>query len=118
MTINGPESVIAVSSPLRNTLIKYTFDDGSSTICTMDHPLFVVDKGWASCHPNYSRYRYNIETAQLKINDKILSLQNKQKTLISFNLVHADDLSFTRVYTLKTESQTFYANDLLAHSEI
>lgn len=118
MTINGPEKVIGIGEPLKNTLIKYSFDDGSSITGTMDHPLFVLNKGWASCHPNYSRYRYNIDTAQIKLKDKLLSLQNKQKTLESFEIIHAAALLYIPTYTLKTESQTFYANDLLVHSEI
>jgi hypothetical protein len=114
MTLDGPEAVLKVVSPMHDNICDYYFDNASTTSCTDDHPLYVIDKGWCSMRPDLSKLRYGIETKQLEVGDRMVALDEREVTLLDYKYRSAPE----QTYTFKTKSQTYYANGILAHSEI
>ena len=114
MTIDGPQPVLEIYSPLHDDLYDHKFDNGKTITCTSDHPLYVVDKGWCSMRPDLSYSRYGVKSKQLEIMDKMAPLATGEVRLLS----STPNPSTVMTYTFSTYSQTYYAEGLLAHSEI
>ncbi|XP_067935093.1 HMG box-containing protein 1-like [Watersipora subatra] len=66
--------------------------------CQLDHPFFVKDKGWCSCHPSLTDENYGIPCSSLDINDVCLPS-------------HHPDASFTRSAVRSLNSLQFTPED-------
>ncbi len=98
-----------------NTIVKYVFENGESVKCTIDHPLFVVDKGWASFSEELSNKLYSLEDAvkKIELND-IVKLYDGDTKIVEIELLHEDVM----VYNLQDieNNHNFFANNVLVHN--
>ena len=110
----GNEVVKEVYSPIHDNILEYTFSDGTKTKNTSDHPYYVIDKGWCSSVPNLTKERYNVDADKFICGDICINDDNEQVELISLKEVKGE----IKTYTFSVDSQTYYANKILVHSEI
>ena len=127
-TISGSQEVTRVESPTHNNLVEY-FTDGLSTICTDDHPFWSFDKqSWVSNNPSASISSYGISCEQVTTGS-LFQLPgigpyaaNNYPGLDNFphyTLYAINDVTGSfKTYTFSTDSQTYYADNKLVHSEI
>ena len=110
----GEEEVLKTLSPVHSDIVEYTFSDGTKTKNTSDHPYYVIDKGWCSSVPNLTKERYNVNADKFICGDICINDDNEQVELISLKEVKGE----VKTYTFSVDSQTYYANKILVHSEI
>jgi intein/homing endonuclease len=98
-----------------NTIVKYVFENGESVKCTIDHPLYVVNKGWSSFSEELSNKLYSIEDSVKKIElFDVVKLYNGDTKIIEIELIHEDVM----VYNLQDieNNHNFFANNVLVHN--
>jgi hypothetical protein len=104
-----------VFSKVVKTIVKYTFDNEETLLCTIDHPIYVEDKGWCSYNSQVSNSLYKLETSvnKIEIGDNVRALSGT-KIITDINVVHED----TTVYNLQDieVNHNFYANQILVHN--
>lgn len=127
-TISGSQEVRSIESPVHNNLMQYHFDLGT-TECTDDHPFWDFDKqSWVSNNPSASMSSYNIHCEQITTGSRFTltglgpNSAIKHRALQQFpfdTLIQMNDITGSfQTYTFSTDSQTYYANKKLVHSEI
>lgn len=98
-----------------NIIVKYVFENGESVKCTIDHPLYVIDKGWASFSEELSNKLYSIEDTvkKIELND-VVKLFNGDAKIVEIELLHEDVV----VYNLQDieNNHNFFANNVLVHN--
>jgi hypothetical protein len=98
-----------------NTIVKYVFENGESVKCTIDHPLFVVNKGWSSFSEELSNKLYSLEDTvkKIELND-IVKLYDGDTKIVEIELLHED----VTVYNLQDieNNHNFFANNVLVHN--
>ena len=127
-TISGSQEVTRVESPTHNNLVEYV-TDRNITRCTDDHPFWSYDKqSWVSNNPSASISSYGISCEQVTTGS-FFQLPgigpysaNNYKHLDNFphyTLYKINDVTGSfQTYTFSTDSQTYYADNKLVHSEI
>ena len=98
-----------------NTIVKYVFENGESVTCTIDHPLYVVNKGWSSFSDELSNKLYSLEDTvkKIELND-IVKLYDGDTKIVEMELLHEDVV----VYNLQDieNNHNFFANNVLVHN--
>ncbi len=98
-----------------NTIVKYVFENGESVKCTIDHPLYVVNKGWSSFSEELSNKLYSLEDTvkKIELND-IVKLYDGDTKIVEIELLHED----VTVYNLQDieNNHNFFANNVLVHN--
>jgi hypothetical protein len=84
----------------------------NDTIVTDDHPIFLIDGSLASTNPEATLKNYHKEVNRLEVGDKILDVNNNHIVVNSIEPYAGKH----RVYTIKTELDNFYADDILVDS--
>lgn len=97
-----------------NKTIKYIFQDDSELEATLDHPLYVKDKSWASYDNDLSNQMYNIGgVSKIEVGDyvktsndfkQIKSMVENNKSIMVYNLSNI------------RYNHNFFANDVLVHN--
>jgi hypothetical protein len=110
------ENVVnAVLSKSVNEIVEYKLDNGEVLKCTVDHPIFVEDKGWSSFNSDLSNEMYSLETSvkQIEIGDKV-KLLNGDSQIVDI-IKHNEE---TIVYNLQDieNNHNFFANNILVHN--
>ena len=114
---NEPKSsnVLNILSKKVDKVVKYKFESGKELIGTMDHPIYVIDKGWSSYSDELSNTLYSLETPVKKIEiGDVIKLHNETQVLTNTEILEGE---YT-VYNL-SEIETchnYYANDVLVHN--
>ena len=114
---NEPKSsnVLNIFSKKVDKVVKYKFESGKELIGTMDHPIYVIDKGWSSYSDELSNTLYSLETPVKKIEiGDVIKLHNETQVLTNTEILEGE---YT-VYNL-SEIETchnYYANDVLVHN--
>lgn len=110
-----PNEVGSISSKKVNITVNYVFENGENVKCTIDHPLYVVDKGWSSFSNDLSNSLYNLETevSKIEIGD-IVKLYNGDTKITSIDVERDEVL----VYNLQDihNNHNFFANNVLVHN--
>ena len=110
-----PSSVLNIFSKKVNEVVKYKFESGKELIATIDHPIYVVNKGWSSYSSSLSNRLYTLEeeVKQIEIGD-VVKLYNETQVLINVEVLEGD---YT-VYNLSEVKNyhNYYANDVLVHN--
>jgi hypothetical protein len=107
--------VNAVYSKKVEEIVEYELENGEFLKCTIDHPIYVEDKGWSSFDNNLSNKLYSLETKINKIeigdtlklligNTKIMNINVVKETTIVYNLQEIEN------------NHNFFANSVLAHN--
>jgi intein/homing endonuclease len=98
-----------------NTIVKYEFENGGTLLATLDHPIFVIDKGWSSYSDSLSNSLYSLEQSvqKIEIGDTV-KFYNETQSLIKMDIVEGE---FT-VYNLSEVEKyhNYYANNVLVHN--
>ena len=76
--------VLFISDKSKNGLVRISFLVGQSKVkvsldCALEHPFFVVQKGWSSCSPSICSKRYGLNSHRLTKGDIVITLANKQE---------------------------------------
>ena len=83
-------------------------------IITDDHPLFNTNNKLVSIKPELSLERYELESKQLKVGDKLKTIDNSDFEVTSIERYEGK----YPTYTIFTDNENFYAGGILVHSEI
>jgi intein/homing endonuclease len=107
--------VLNIFSKKVDKIVEYRFKNGATLRATLDHPIFVIGKGWCSYSEVLSNSLYQLKepVKKIAIND-VVKLYNNEVTLIEFNVIETPHT----VYNL-SEIETFhnyFANDVLVHN--
>jgi len=110
------ESVVGnVFSRQVDSVVEYTLDNGTSVKCTIDHPLFVVGKGWCSFDDTLSNKMYTLSQAvgKIEVGDSV-KLVDSQSTVVSATVIEGS----VTVYNLQEveNNHNYFANSILAHN--
>ena len=84
----------------------------NDTIVTDDHPVFLIDGSLASARPEATLKNYHKEVDKLEVGDKILDVNGNHIVVNSIEPYSGEH----RVYTIKTELDNFYADNILVDS--
>ena len=103
------EYVSEIKSAVESNIAQFIFSDGTITTNTKDHPYYVIDKGWCSVIPTN-----HINTEIFKIGDICIKDDDTQVSLVDIIDVSNDLMT----YTFTTNSNTYYANNILVNSVI
>ena len=110
-----PKEVLKITSREVGQTVVYTLDNTSTLEATLDHPLYVEEKGWSSQDPELSNSMYNIGSDINKIVEgDIVKLSNGNSKI---TLIEVKDTP-TTVYNLAevADNHNFFANKVLAHN--
>jgi intein/homing endonuclease len=109
------EKVLNVFSKKVNKIVEYEFSNGGSLKATLDHPIFVIGKGWSSFDNNLSNALYNIgeEIRKIEIGDSV-KFHNQDVILSNVKLIDEE----TQVYNLSEveNNHNYFANNVLVHN--
>jgi hypothetical protein len=115
--------VLNIFSKKIDKIVEYGFSDGSTLRATLDHPIYVIDKGW--CNYSGEPEQYNngsvggtkpvkkLEIEKIEIGD-ILKLHSGDVKLINMTVIEESTL----VYNLSEieKYHTYFANNILVHN--
>jgi len=106
--------VRGVTKKTVSSVVKYTFEDGSSFKCTHDHPLYSPTYGWISRDPDFTSQKYQLTTALATIGTDIANVDG---TTTSISNIESVDESAV-VYNLKNVevNHNYYADNKLVHN--
>jgi hypothetical protein len=107
--------VLNIFSKKVDKIVEYEFLNGGVLRATLDHPIFVVDKGWSSYSEDLSNSLYKLDepVKKIELND-FVKLHNDMVQLINVKLIEEEHI----VYNL-SEIDTFhnyFANNVLVHN--
>jgi len=114
LNIRTTSIVKRVANSKHNKICKISFNDNSILEMTLDHPIWVIGKGWASISQNE---RYNLITEKLNIGDKCLSLNSENMTIKTVKNIEIIYGEFTMYNISGGNHNNYFANGILAHDE-
>lgn len=98
-----------------DTIIEYKLDNEEILKATSDHPIYVVEKGWASYNNDISNKLYSLEQniQKIEVGDSIKLLNGFTKILDIKEI-----LEETIVYNLQDikNNNNYFANNILVHN--
>ena len=65
-----------IASSKHSMITKITFKNKNSVKSTIDHPFWVVGKGWCSIAPATANENYDLQVNQLLVDDKCIFFDN------------------------------------------
>jgi hypothetical protein len=108
-------NVLNIFSKKVDKVVKYTFESGKQLVATLDHPIFVINKGWSSYSDELSNTLYSLEAPVKKIEiGDVIKLYNETQVLTNTEILEGE---YT-VYNLSEveTNHNYYANDVLVHN--
>jgi hypothetical protein len=115
--------VLNIFSKTIDKIIEYEFSDGSTLRATLDHPIYVINKGWCNYLGEPEQYNgfsmegtkpvKKLEIEKIEIGD-ILKLHSGDVKLINMYVIEESTL----VYNLSEieKYHTYFANNILVHN--
>ena len=98
-----------------NSIVEYTFENGDTLKSTIDHPIYIEDKGWSSFSDESSNKMYSIEgkVKKIELND-VVKLHNGGSKIVEMKLIEGEVV----VYNLQDieNNHNFFANNVLVHN--
>jgi hypothetical protein len=110
-------TVLNIFSKKVSQVVKYEFESGKELVATIDHPVYVIDKGWSSYSDSVSNTLYILEEPVKKIEiGDVVKLHNQTDVLVNTKILEGD---YT-VYNLSEieKYHNYYANDVLSHNRV
>lgn len=107
-----------VSKRVHEDLVTLIFSDGNEISATLDHPIYVVDKGWSSFQPSLTDDNYSIKVDGLEVGDRcimIVGSDTKEVTLTDIKVVR----KVRKTYNLSglSNGNTYFVNGILVTNE-
>lgn len=115
--------VLNIFSKKIDKVVEYEFLDGSTLMATLDHLIYVIDKGWSNYSGDPEEYNNvsfegtkpikKIEIEKIKIGD-VVKLYNGYVKLVNMTVIEESTL----VYNLSEieKYHTYFANNVLVHN--
>lgn len=104
-------------------IVEYVFSDGNTLKATLDHPIYVIGKGWANYLGEPEEYN-NVSSEEIKATKKlevekieigdVVKLHNGDVKLVNMDVIEESTL----VYNLSEieKYHTYFANNVLVHN--
>ena len=112
-------TVLDIFSKKINKVVKYVFESGKELVATIDHPIYVVNKGWSSYSEELSNTLYSLESPvkKIEVGDEI-KLFNETQILTNYEILEGEKLIFhlliNKIFLyLQLEDQQIYLFVLL-----
>lgn len=112
-------TVDSISRRIHKELVRIEFENGYSIKSTLDHPIYVEGKGWASFDPVKTRADYNLNVKELKEGDFCL-LTNGTDEITKVKVVGLSVINeITKTYNLSglSNSNNYFVNGILVTNE-
>lgn len=93
------------------------FDNGKNIVCTLDHPIWTVDRGWCSIDPFSSRKVCKINIGELRVGDFCLSISRNRVLRTAISEIRHIEGDFVMHVISGGEHNCFFANGILSHDE-
>ena len=95
-------------------VVTYLFENGTTLTGTPDHPLYVVDKGYASYSPKATKEDSGLDVEQILLGDEVLHMDGYGVTISDIIEQEKKEV----VYNLEdvVDNSNFFVEDLLAHN--
>lgn len=107
--------VNAVLSKTVSHTVEYKLSNGETVRCTVDHPIYIENKGWCSFDSALSNQAYSLEqeVKQVELGD-IVKLYNGKTEVVNINILSEE----VKVYNLQDieGNHNFFANNILVHN--
>ena len=115
--------VLNIFSKTIDKIVQYEFSDGTNLKATLDHPIYVINKGWANYAgepEDYNNVSFEgtkptkkIEVEKIEIGD-VVKLHNGDVKLVNMSVIEESTL----VYNLSEieKYHTYFANNVLVHN--
>ena len=98
---------------VHDTVHRIRFSDGSEMLMTDDHPMISIDDRLVAINSNLTMTKYKVKTDELVVGDEIRNT-NGVSIVTAIEKVDGD----RDTYTIVTENDNFYANNILVHQGI
>jgi hypothetical protein len=112
-----PSEVLNIFTKKVNSIVQYTFNNDTILKATLDHPIYVIEKGWASHSETLSNSLYKLDTPvkKIEIGDNV-KLYDKIVTLTDIKVL----IEPYQVYNLSEINpfHNYFANDVLVHNRL
>lgn len=107
------DTVYKTARSLHDHCAKVVFDNGISFILTVDHPIYVENKGWCVVCMSDDKCAYGVSVSQLNVGD--LCVVFSQGDVSHARVVSVDIMSCSEdFYCFSTvKNHSFFANDIL-----
>lgn len=115
--------VLNIFSKKTDKIVEYNFSDGSTLKATLDHPIYVINKGWCNYLGEPEQHNSvlsevknpikKIEIEKIRIDD-VVKLHNGYVKLVDMIVIEESTL----VYNLSEieKYHTYFANNVLVHN--
>ena len=117
--ISTTEEVIVerIANSMHSMIAKITFENNNSVKCTIDHPFWVIGKGWCSIIPVTTNENYDLQVNQLLIDDECIFFNNHQFSEVK--ITHIENIfgDFNMHIISGGKNHCFFANGILVHDE-
>lgn len=104
-----------VFSKTVNEIVEYKLENGEIVKCTTDHPIYVINKGWASFNSVLSNEMYSLESdvKSIEVGD-VVKLFNGETKIVDIIEHKGENV----VYNLQDieNNHNFFANNILVHN--
>jgi len=108
--------VLAITSPTKKDIVKYTLSNETVIEATTEHPFWEVSKGWSSYSPSATEKDHKLEVSKLEKGDILLTQEGVQVEISNIEL--DSNRAYEKVYNFKLqEHYTYYANGILVHNK-
>jgi RHS repeat-associated protein len=114
-------TVIETHSPTKTELARIEIGEVINNN-TLDHPYFVVGKGWASVRPEQTMSRYEafrgVTVSELEVGDQCLRLTSRGIVQVAIRGMQIYEVNETAVYNFRVEGTgCYFANGILVHNK-
>ena len=106
--------VVSILSKKDVEVVTYTLSNETSITATLDHPIFVEDKGYSSLDPDLTLSDSNLKVAKIEVGDVLKSSSGESITISAIEVQKEN----TTVYNLNAvePNSNYYANGVLVHN--
>jgi hypothetical protein len=116
-------TVTWLAQPIKDTIVQFTFEDGSVTKHTYDHPFYVQDYGWCAFRPDLAYEAYGDvigSICQVKVGHKVIDEKDGAVEIVDITVL---DLEKQKTYTFGVDTDdekqmNYFAEGKLVHNKI
>lgn len=109
--------VVRTANSKHSVMNKITFANSISIESTIDHPFWVVGKGWCSVNPTSTNENYNLQVGEISVGDACIYFD--KGNFVEMKIIKIDTINGEfRMYTISGgKNHCFFANGFLVHDE-